>query len=173
MKRLQSMLCTLAASAALQAAAQAAPNLDYTDMWWNPNESGWGISIRQKLPDRGTVDALVAVWYTYDPRATDPASPGGTGSVPLWLYMTGGTWSTPTSYAGTIYATTGTHFTQPWIPFDPYPIKEVGSFRLRFTDAGHGIFDYTIAPPAGIPTTHPGYGLPTMSGTKTIERQVF
>jgi len=172
MKWMHSMICTLAASAALQAAAQAAPNLDYTDMWWNPGESGWGISVRQKLGAGGTVDSLVAVWYTYDPRAVDPASPGGTGSVPLWLYMSGGTWSTPTSYTGTIYATIGTPFAQTWNPAS-FAIESVGSFRFRFTDSGHGMFDYTIAPPAGIPTTHPGYGLPTMSGSKTIERQVF
>ncbi len=32
-----------------------------SDLWWNPNESGWGLS----LSHHG--DSLFAVWYTYGP----------------------------------------------------------------------------------------------------------
>jgi len=32
---------------ALPAAAQSVPAANYSDMWWNPGESGWGISITQ------------------------------------------------------------------------------------------------------------------------------
>ncbi len=77
---LRLVLAALAAAALLPAAAQVRPAHDYTDLWWNPGESGWGISIRQKPPAGGAVDALFAVWYTYDPRATDPASPAGAGT---------------------------------------------------------------------------------------------
>ena len=175
MKLLQTVLAVLAASAAFQAAAQVRPTVDYTDMWWNPDESGWGISIRQKLPVGGTVntvDAIFAVWYTYDPRAIDPASPGAAGFVPLWLVMPGGSWSTPTTYAGTIYVTLGTPLMQPWNP-SAFGIQPVGTYRFRFTDAGHGVFDYNIEPPAGLPATNPAYGLPALSGSKSIVRQSF
>ena len=175
MRSLQTVLAILAASAAFQAAAQVRPTVDYTDMWWNPAESGWGISIRQKLPADGTVDtadALFSVWYTYDPRAFDPASPGGTGFVPLWLVMPGGSWSTPTTYAGRMYVLIGTPFPQQWNA-STRAIQDVGSFRFDFSDAGHGTFTYVISPPAGLPDTNPAFGLPALSGTKSIRRQSF
>ena len=37
------------------------PVVDYTDHWWNPQESGWGISIMQHPSDR-----LIAVWFVYN-----------------------------------------------------------------------------------------------------------
>ncbi|HQZ44544.1 MAG TPA: hypothetical protein PK042_00440 [Usitatibacteraceae bacterium] len=172
MRFLKSALAALAAAACLQAAAQVTPAIDYTDMWWNPAESGWGISIRQKLPVGGTIDALFAVWYTYDPRATDPASAGGSGNVPLWLVMPGGSWLTPTTYAGLMYVLTATPYPQAWNP-SLRNMQEIGSFRFEFTDAGHGVFTYNIAPPAGLAVTNPAYGLPALSGTKAIQRQGF
>lgn len=175
MKRLCSILALAFALAALQAQAQVRPFTDYTDMWWNPDESGWGISIRQKLPANpaaSTVDAIFAVWYTYDPRATDPASSGGAGNVPLWFVMTGGTWTAANSYTGRIYVTTGSPFAQAWNP-QSYGIQDVGSFRLTFSDPGHGQFTYTVNPPAGLPATNPAAGLPQMQGTRNIVRNVF
>ncbi|MGD9954315.1 MAG: hypothetical protein AB7S87_17220, partial [Burkholderiales bacterium] len=172
LKSLLAPLALAALLAPLPAAAQAKPAVDYTDMWWNPAESGWGISIRQKLPAGGTVDALFAVWYTYDPRAVDPASPGGTGQVPLWLVMPGGHWDTPTTYSGLIHVLTATPYALPWNAA-ARNMQPVGSFRFEFSDAGHGTFTYAIDPPAGLPATNPAFGLPALSGTKSIVRQGF
>jgi hypothetical protein len=175
MNKLQAALAALAASAALGATAQVGPSLDYTDMWWNPDELGWGISIRQKLPaggDANTVDALFAVWYTYDPRAVDPASPGGTGNVPLWIVMPGGTWVSPTRYTGRMYVLSATPYSQPWVPAQKR-LTDIGSFRFDFSDSGHGVFTYAIVPPPGLPPSDPAYGLTARSGTKSIERQSF
>lgn len=33
---------------------------DFTDLWWNANESGWGVNITQKGNN------LFAAWYGYD-----------------------------------------------------------------------------------------------------------
>lgn len=172
MKSLRNALGILAALAALQAAAQVRPAVDYTDMWWNPAESGWGISIRQKLPVGGTVDALFAVWYTYDPRLLDTTSPGGTGFVPLWLVMPGGSWSTPTVYTGKMYVLTATPYAQPWNP-SARNMQETGTFRFDFSDASHGVFTYNISPPAGLASNNPAFGLPAFSGSKSITRQSF
>ena len=46
---------------------------NYSDMWWSPSESGWGITIA----DHET--QLFAVWYTYD-----------TDGSPLWFTIPGG-----------------------------------------------------------------------------------
>jgi hypothetical protein len=174
MYKLQAAFAALAASAALGSAAQVGPDRDYTDMWWNPSESGWGISIRQKLPvggDETTRDALFSFWYTYDPRAIDPRS-GGTGNVPLWIVMPGGQWVTPTRYTGTMYVLSGTPYFMPW-NFGERQMTAIGTYRFDFTDADHGIFTYAIAPPAGLPPTDPAYGLPAHSGSKAILRQSF
>jgi len=172
MQTLRLALAALAAAAFLPAAAQVKPARDYTDLWWNPAESGWGISIRQKPPADGAVDALFAVWYTYDPRAADPASPAGAGNVPIWLVMPGGDWTSPTTYAGRIYVVAATPFPQAWNPA-AHALQEVGTYRFQFTDAGHGVFTYSLAPPAGLPPTNPAYGLPAATGSKSITRLAF
>jgi len=173
MHALRLVLASLAAAALLPAAAQVRPARDYTDLWWNPAESGWGISIRQKPPAGGAVDALFAVWYTYDPRAADPASPAGAGgNVPLWLVMPGGEWTTPTTCEGRMYVAAASPFLQPWDPA-ARALQEVGTYRFQFTDAGHGVFTYSLAPPEGLPPTNPAFGLPAAAGAKPITRLAF
>jgi hypothetical protein len=147
---------------ALPAAAQAVPAANYTDMWWNPGESGWGISFAQHA---GT-NQVFAVWYTYDPR--EPASSGR--SKPLWLVMPGGTWTSPTRITGTAYATNGVPFNQSGSSPRNNP---AGTFTFDFSSASSGTFTYNIAPPPGLASTDPAYNLPAMSGSKAIERQVF
>jgi hypothetical protein len=46
---------------ALDAGAQVVPAANYTDLWWNPSESGWGVSIVQHASNK-----MFAVWFTYD-----------------------------------------------------------------------------------------------------------
>ena len=53
---------------ALPALGQSVPAANYTDMWWNPSESGWGISFAQHAGSDGIT--------TY-PAAQIPRSAGG------------------------------------------------------------------------------------------------
>jgi hypothetical protein len=46
--------------------------IDRTDLWWNPAESGWGLTLAQHGNN------TVAAWYTYAPSGR-----------PLFLYMSG------------------------------------------------------------------------------------
>lgn len=154
------------------AGAQVVPAADYTDMWWNPAESGWGISIRQKTPAGGTRDAMFAIWFTYDPRTPDATTAAGTDHVPLWLPMTDGTWVTPTTYSLRVYATKGTPFAPFWNPAD-FGIQPVGTATLSFSDANNGTFTYDIRPPVNVAADNPAYGLPAFAGVKTITRQPF
>jgi len=152
----------LALSLALPAAMGAVPATDYTDMWWNPSESGWGVSVVQHPSDQ-----VYAVWYTYDPREPDPA----TGQFkPLWIVMSGGTWTSPTSLTGPVYVTNGRPFSQAG---SDTVVTRVGTFAFHFSSASTGTFTYNIAPPAGIPASDPAFNLPTLSGTKPITRQGF
>ena len=59
----RALLTAVLLALAVPAAAQSVPAANYTDMWWNPSESGWGISFAQHASNQ-----VFAVWYTYDPR---------------------------------------------------------------------------------------------------------
>ena len=83
---------------AIPAAGQSTPAANYTDMWWNAAESGWGVSFAQHA---GT-HQVFAVWYTYDPREESAGR-----NKPLWIVMPGGRWTTATTFAGDLYAATG------------------------------------------------------------------
>jgi hypothetical protein len=166
------LLALALAAAPFGAGAQVVPATDYTDMWWNPAESGWGISIRQKPPAGGTRDTMFAIWFTYDPRTPDATTAAATDYVPLWLPMTDGTWVTPTTYSLRVYVTKGTPFAPFWNPAD-FAIQEVGTATLSFSDASNGTFTYDIRPPANVAANNPAYGLPAFSGVKTITRQPF
>ena len=156
------LLLALLLSLAWPAAAQAVPASDYTDMWWNSSESGWGVSFVQHPSNQ-----VYAVWYTYDPREPDPA----TGQFkPLWIVMAGGTWTSPTSIRGTVYVTNGRPFS---LPGSDTVVTPVGTFAFNFSSASTGTFTYDIAPPAGLPASDPAFNLPKLSGTKPITRQGF
>lgn len=160
------LAATLLAVAALSrpVAAQVAPAANYTDMWYLPSESGWGVSFTQHTGS----NQVFAVWYTYDPRQPDPSSPGG--FKPLWIVMPGGTWTTPTSITGGVYVTNGQPFTATG---SNTQLTQVGTFTFSFATTSTGTFAYNIAPPAGLASTDPAAGLPSMSGTKNIQRQSF
>ena len=156
------LLAVAFAALALDAGAQSTPATNYTDMWWNPAESGWGVSFAQHA---GT-HQVFAVWYTYDPREL-----GASGQYkPLWIVMPGGTWTSPTTITGTVYVANGVPFNQPGS--NPRN-NAVGSFTFSFVNAGNGQFSYNIAAPAGLSPSDPAFNLPSMSGAKNITRQSF
>ncbi len=152
------------AALSFPALAQVAPAANYTDMWYLPAESGWGVSFTQHTGS----NQVFAVWYTYDPRVPDPSGPGR--FKPLWIVMPGGTWTTPTSITGPVYVTTGQPFTQAG---SNTRLTSVGTFTFNFSTAQAGTFAYNIAAPTGLAADDPAFGLPSMSGTKSIQRQSF
>lgn len=152
---------------ALPAAAQAVPNANYTDMWWNPSESGWGISFTQHMSS----NQVYAVWYTYDPREPDTTTTADAGDFkPLWIVMGGGQWLTPTQLRGDVYVTNGTPYFQSG---SSTVIQRVGTFTFNFNDFNNASFTYDIAPPAGLASNNPAFGLPAINGVKAITRQSF
>ena len=165
--------CALAA--ALPAAAASTPATNYTDLWDNStpgtgcpgNESGWGITFTQHSDNQ-----VEAVWYTYDPRAADPASAGN--FKPLWIVMPVGSWTSPTQYSGDMYVTLGTPFTQPWNAA-AFGATKVGTFVFDFNTSSVGTFQYNVAP-AGADASNPAspaFNLPSFSGQKPICRNAF
>ena len=161
---IRSLLFIALAALAVPAAAQSVPAANFTDMWYaGEAESGWGISFVQHPSHQ-----VYAVWYTYDPRESDPA----TGQFkPLWLVMPAPvTWTSPRSVTGPVYVTNGMPFSQPG---SSTRINAVGTFTFNFTTNTSGTFTYNIAPPSGLAQSDPAFNLPAISGTKNIVRQGF
>jgi hypothetical protein len=111
---------------AYEFAPATAPSQNWTDIWWNPEESGWGLNIHQNAA--GTA---FAIWYTYD-----------TDHREMWLVLNG-TWVSSTTFAGTLYRSIGPAFDG---VFDPAQVTRtpVGSGILSFIDADNGIFSYSV-----------------------------
>jgi hypothetical protein len=107
----------------LNANAVAPPN--YTDLWWNPAESGWGLN----LTHQGSV--IFGTLFTYD-----------ASGAPLWLVLSRGDQQADGSFAGTLYRTTGPAFNAvPWSATTPV---EVGSMRVAFSSNGAGTLTYSV-----------------------------
>jgi len=108
------------------------PPYDYSDHWWNPSESGWGIVINQHISSN-----IVAAWFVY----------GGDGK-PIWYVIPGGSWQDGI-FAGTVYKTTGPYFGG---TFDPSKVSttQAGSATLAFKDFGHATFSYTVDGVTGV-----------------------
>lgn len=113
MKILRNLLAALAAAVSLPAAAG-----QFSDLWWNPQESGWGVNVVQQLET-----AFVTLYvYGSDGRPTWFVAPNahiiayGAGGLPL--------------FSGTLYRTRG-----PWHggPFDPasVQVEEAGHLQLE------------------------------------------
>jgi lysyl endopeptidase len=105
----------------------ATPIADFTDLWWNPAESGWGLSLVQHASR-----VMFGVWYTY-----------GLDGKRTWFVLPSGTWTNSRTYTGLVYATTGPAANG---AFDPARVRTspVGSATLTFSDANNGTFAYTI-----------------------------
>lgn len=109
----------------LFASGTTEPAIDYTDLWWNPNESGWGISITHQS---GTV---FAAWYTYD-----------AAGKPVW-YVVPQCPVSAASCTGAIYQVTGgASIHSVWNGTNPP--TSVGSATFLFGNANTSTLKYTI-----------------------------
>ena len=99
-----------------------------SDIWWNPRESGWGVSLTEQ--DR----TLIVTWYTY-------ASDG----QPMWLL---GTLSRDAegAFAGPLTRPqSGTPFAQiNGSAATSFPVQSVGSARVEFVDGERAVFRYSL-----------------------------
>ena len=118
-------------------------NDNYQDLWWNPNESGWGINLTHQS------DIIFATLFTYDAA--------GKG---MWLILSRGEKIAGTqNFAGAIYRTTGPNFDAvPFTPIGPSNLTLVGNMRLEFADGNTARLIYDVNGAAV---------------TKNIQRQTF
>lgn len=120
------------------------PAIDYTDLWWKPSESGWGLGITQQF------GVMFLTWFVYE----------DTGR-PIWYVASncavkdGGN-----GCSGTLYRTLGPPGPLVSNTFDPsqVDVNPVGSIDVTFTDANNGVITYTVE---------------NVPGSKAITRQLF
>jgi hypothetical protein len=126
------------------ALARPAAAVDYTDIWYIPAESGWGVNLVQ------ADDFIFATFFIYGPASQPP------GNAPTWYtaqlrLQSNGTWTGP------VYLTTGTYFGSPWNTANN-SVTAVGSATFTPTSAITGTLAYNVG---------------TVSVTKSIQRQTL
>ncbi len=100
------------------------PDTNYTDLWWNPDESGWGINLDHQD------STIFATLFTYD----------ATGE-PMWLVMSNGARQADGTYSGTLYRTTGPAFNA--VPFGAVSRLAVGTMSLAFSGPDSATLTYS------------------------------
>ncbi len=102
------------------------PNIDYSGMWWNPSEDGWGMAITHRA------STIFAAWYTYD-----------TAGKPVW-YVAPECPLTSSCTSKVYRVTGGSPLTTAWNA-STKNVQEVGTLRLEFSVTGEfALMDYTI-----------------------------
>ena len=96
---------------------------NYSDIWYNASESGWGININHQD------NTIFASLYTYDANGS-----------PLWLAMSNGQRQPDGSYAGNLEQYSGSAYNAAWRASAP---SVVGTMRLAFSSATTGTLTYT------------------------------
>jgi len=143
LKRLLPALLSLA----LLAVPLQAKATDYTDIWFLPSESGWGVNLIQ------AEDVIFVTFFIYG-QASAPATPS---NQPTWvvaiIYRDGNG-----NFAGNLYSTVGPYFGGPWNPAS-YSATLAGTASFVPTNPYAGTLTYTLI------------GGPTV--TKSIERQTL
>jgi len=107
-------------------AAISAPATDYSDLWWNPNESGWGIALTHRS------DIIFATWYAYDAVGK-----------PIW-YVASNCAVSGNVCTGDLYQVSGgTPLTDTWNGTNK-KVDKVGSVTITFSDPNNGSMRYSV-----------------------------
>jgi len=97
---------------------------NYTDLWWNPEESGWGININHQG------QTLFATLFVYD-----------VDGKPMWLSASSVTRQPNGTWQGTLYRASGPAFNaDPWLT---PALTPVGTLRLTFTSLSKAEISYS------------------------------
>lgn len=117
------MLKRLVLASFLLAAAYSANALEYTDVYYDPTESGWGVFLVQS----NTTQFLAFFIYGADGKPTwytAQLTDDGTGK-----------------YTGPLFVTTGTYFPLPW---QGNTLVAAGTASFQPSDVYHATLTYTV-----------------------------
>jgi hypothetical protein len=130
-RRMIRRLAALAAALLLACSfARAADpgTIDYSDLWWNPAENGWGVAIQRQ----GAVLFVAVYHYAAD-------------GTPTWYFASDvqkpDFSAGPLPWTGKLYRATGPAFSQ---PFNTAPdIREAGQLALDFLNPNVALLTYS------------------------------
>jgi hypothetical protein len=94
-----------------------------SDLWWNPAESGWGLTITH----RASTQTFVA-WYAYDEAGN-----------PVWRSISGGAWSDRT-FSGDVYETAAAQYFGGRFDATSVSRRKVGFARIAFDSESAATF---------------------------------
>ncbi len=118
--------CALATAFALALIMKpAAAATDYTDLWWNPTESGWGVNFVQSQ------GFIFATFFIYGPS-----------NEQIW-YSGELVAGANGEFAGPLYDASGSYFGGPWTP-SARGFREVGTAKFVPTSATGGMLTYSV-----------------------------
>lgn len=112
----------------LTSAARASSGTNFSDQWWNPNESGWGLSVLQQA------DVLFIDLFVYGPD-----------NRPTWY--TAAAYFQPQSgrtlFSGDLVATTGPWFGAFFNPVAVFP-RTVGTIQFDASSTDFATLTYSV-----------------------------
>ena len=123
---LRSLALATAFGLALPAAA-ATSSVDYTDLWYNPAENGWGINLIQQN------NVIFATLFVY-----------GSDNTARWYVASDLESNNGINFTGTLFRTTGPYFGASWSGGPPYTPTPVGSMSITFNGASSATLTYTV-----------------------------
>ena len=123
------LIAALAASLPLLSFASSTTP-DYTDLWYNPGESGWGANVVQQG------STLFITFFVY-----------GSNNQPTWYVASGATQtggSSSGTFSGTLYQTSGPYFAAG--SFDPssVTVTQVGQVTFNATSGNAATLSYSV-----------------------------
>lgn len=138
-------LAAIIAACVVTAAPAATTTTDFSDLWFNPNEEGWGVNLAQQK------DILFITIFVY-----------AANGQPTWLVGPATTYTGSNggilSFTGPLYATTG-----PYFGAGTFDESSVGSRQVGFVSFATG----------QISTGALSYSVEGVSVTKSIQRQTW
>ncbi len=107
------------------ALVRPAAAVDYSDIWWNPAESGWGVNFIN------ADNFIFATFFVY-----------GNDQQPTWVTAQL-TQNANNVWTGPLYFTTGSYYGVPWNPAQS-TVVQVGTATFAPFDSATGTLSYTV-----------------------------
>jgi hypothetical protein len=127
LRRSFAILAAMLALAAFTIRPAIGAPYDYTDDWYVPTESGWGVNLTQ------SDNFIFAAFYIYGPNGQ-----------PTW-YSANMTWDGQSQFTGPLYVNTGTYFANAWNPNASGQAQVgVASFTPSTQNNYQGTLSYTV-----------------------------
>lgn len=98
----------------------------WSDLWWNPNESGWGLTLTHQ--DK----VIFATLYVY-----------GSDGRPTWFVASDMAYDGTMSYSGALYQTSGPFYSGAFNP-SAVGVTQVGTATFTPQTEAQGTFVYTV-----------------------------